>query len=209
MSKKIAAIVTAALSVTGVVMAAASPALAGGGVIPLEDVAPILSTTQTTADLPPTYIDLHVLGDIDPASVRAIGHDEVADYWVGQSTANDICLITAIRGGNEVAGSSCRSLVEFNQFGLAMITGEDASDPKRSAEAYYLPGDVTLSDVGATESNGSNLRVAEGANSSQPMDGLAAGRPGTLDLEARDVERSNGSTFHFKPLSIPTNGFTK
>lgn len=183
----------ALVGAAGLVLAASTPALAGTGTTPIEDVVPIFSLTQTAADVPPSNVNLEALGDIDPESVRAVGSDDVASYWVGQSADEDICLITYIPGGNEVAGSSCRSIPEFNQWGLGMIMGEDTADPSRSAEAYYLPSDISVAAIGASDQSGARVAASN----------FTSGRPGALNLSPEDVTRSDGSTFHFQPLSLP------
>jgi hypothetical protein len=196
MFKKITIVTVTVAAAAGLALAASTPALAGTGAMPIADVVPALKVAQTQADVPPSIVDLEALGNIDPASLRAVGSDDVASYWVGQSSTTDICLITYIRGGNEVSGSSCRSIPDFQQFGLAMITGEDTSDPTRSAEAYYLPADISVDSVGATEHTATNARST--------TSNFTAGRPGALDLSVADVPRGDGSTFHFQPLTLPS-----
>lgn len=187
---------TATIGATAILaLTAATPAWSANTTA-ISEVAPILATAQTASDLPPAVVDLGALGGIDADTVRSLGSDEIASYWIGQTSNSDICLITHIRGGNEVASSSCRTIPEFNLMGLGLITGEGTDDPSRSAEAYYLPSDISLSEIGApVQAEVSGRASTDGA--------FTSGRPGSLDLDEADVKRADGSTFRFQPLSLP------
>ena len=200
---KLTAVFVGSTLVLGSALVGSAPAFAASGATALGDVAPELARPQTPADLPPAAVDLQRLGGIKADTVRSVGHDDVADYWIGQSSATDICLITAVRGGNEVAGSSCRSLAEFNRFGLAMITGEDVGRSDRAAEAYYLPADISTSSISAAPSTRITSLNTRGLPATD--ENLAAGRPEKLSLHAREIARGDGSTFHFEPLAMPSD----
>lgn len=169
--------------------AIASPAIASS-TKPIEQVLPALSAGYVSADAIPEVVDLETFGVLDE-DVRAVGSDEVADYWIARQGSENVCLIIYIRGGNEVSSASCTTIADFNLSGLSLVTGEDRSAPDRSSEAYYLPADVATSEIpGET-----NMRRSAGSDTQ-----LIAGRPGELGLNSSIVSRDDGSEFKFVPL---------
>lgn len=194
MNKTIAVTIATAAALS---LGASTPAWAElPGTTAVGDVIPALATAQASNDMVPDGIDLVALGDINPDSVRSLGSDDLASYWIGQSVNGDVCLISYIPSGNEVAGSSCAGLPAFQQSGLAMITGEDVRDPSRSTEAYYLPDGVDVSDLGSSRILNARVRPDGPSN-------FVSGRPGSLELHAVKFQRPDGTTFRFTPLTLP------
>lgn len=182
--------VAGAVAVAGLVSAAiGSPAMASS-VKSVDQVLPALSTQYDAGDVVPEVVNLELFG-ILPEDVRAVGSDDVADYWVASQGNDSVCLIVHIRGGNEVSSASCTTVADFNISGLSLVIGENRANPERSSEAYYLPADVESSEVVGVEALGRNA-----AKTSQ----LIAGRPGALGLEPSTVSRSDGTEFTFNPL---------
>ncbi|POX67120.1 hypothetical protein C3481_02330 [Microbacterium sp. Ru50] len=149
---------------------------------------PAFERTQTPDDRVPSTVDLFALGIYDDSSVRALGSDEDADYWVARSGSSDICLITYIAGGNEIAASTCVSASSFYESGLGIAAGDALPGFEKTAEGYLFPADVKLSE--ATDRS-STMR----ASATEPTFLLAdeAAEPATF-------EREDGSLFEFAPI---------
>jgi len=193
--KKITTIGAVALT-AGCFLAASSPAWSATGTS-VDELIPVLSVPQTAADIAPASLDLEALGGIQADTVRYLGDDEVGQYWIGQTSNMDVCLITHVPGGYETSASNCATIATFNQYGLGILAGEDLNDPTRSVEAYYFPADIADSFVGS-DRDVASLR-SRSANDVRDSD-LVAGPSGSLHMERENVERPDGSSFHFQPL---------
>jgi len=180
-----------------IALSAAVPATAGNSsAVGLEDMLPVLAVPQDDTDRMPHGIDLADLGGVSKDSVRAIGSDEAARYWVGRSGTSEVCLILQVAADSEMAASTCAPITEFYRNGLRLVAGKSADDPSSSAEAYLLPADIDLAAIGAPEARATARSVASSPN-------LVSGRPDQLeDLERVEVRREDGSTFYFNPISF-------
>lgn len=153
---------------------------------------PALSKQQTKGDLPTEAVDLSIHG-VDEESIRYLGADDVAKYWVAQSVSAEVCLVMHIPG-IEVSASSCAPITDFYRSGIGLKAGQSVDDPANSAEAYLLPSGISVSSILAEWDStdlillGENLVTVTSGTSLQPV----------------TVARNHGSDFYFSPLS--TNG---
>lgn len=192
MRKTLAVLITtsAALSVAAVVLPVATAAPGAT----LAESLPLAVTTQTEQDKTPDAIELSDL-QVAPDSIRRIGSDGVADYWVGTNEANEVCLVAHIPHDQWVAGSTCVSIIDFYRSGVGLGLEKLAIDQPTSIEAYLLPADIAYSEIGLRERDGvDSLRTEYQANlvSVEPYSSHA-----DLNLE---LERENGVRFLFVPL---------
>lgn len=176
-------------------VATALPAAADGSSVNVEEMLPMLATPQTALDLVPKEVTLDSLGEIDADSVRAIGSDGVADYWVARSGTSQVCLILYIPGGNEVSASTCASLAHFYRAGMGLIAGESMTDPSRSTEVYLLPADINPSDLLVRMDSSPLPKISANLLSMRPSNSL---RPA-------DLSRMDGSIFNFNPITLQAN----
>lgn len=182
---------TVVASAACLLLAATAMPAAASSSKPVEDVIPALAAPQTAADAAPSIIDLEAL-DVEASALRSLGSDEVADYWVARSGNENVCLVAHVRGGNEVASSACVSIADFYQSGLGIVTGESRDTPDRATEAYLIPADVNVDLV----PHSGEARLSESASSQ-----FVATRPGSVDFTQTKIERTDGSTFVFSPIS--------
>jgi hypothetical protein len=170
-----------------VIPAAASPS------VPVDEAIPALaSPPQTEADAAPSVVNLDALG-VEASELRSLGSDEVADYWVARSGTEDVCLVAHIRGGNDVASSACVSIGDFYQSGIGLVTGESQDAPDRSTEAYLIPADVDAT---------LDPHLDEALQAMTAEAQFVAVRPGSIDFTRAEIERADGSTFVFTPISL-------
>lgn len=159
----------------------------------VEDLIPALATPQLESDRAPDGLDLAALGGIDEDSLRSLGSDGAGDYWVGRAGGAEVCLVTRLAVDQELAASTCAPITEFYRNGLSLIAALSAEDPALAAEAYLVPSDI---DTTAPEQG-------LGSRSAGTESNLISGRPDQLaNLEAFEVERADGSSFHFAPISL-------
>lgn len=77
-----------------VALSTALPATARGGPqTSLEEMLPVLATSQGPSDRIPAAVDLAELGNPSPSSTRFLGSDGTADYWVARIGGSQVCLI--------------------------------------------------------------------------------------------------------------------
>lgn len=179
-----------------IALATAVPATAGSSAaVSLDKMIPALAAPQTDADHVPADVDLSGLGGVDEATVRSLGSDEAAHYWIGRAGTSEVCLIMQLMADSEVAASTCTELAHFYRAGMSLLAGKGAQEPESTAEAYLIPADVVV----PTESAASRAAGAQGASASPQF---ISGRPDQLrDLEQFEVRRDDGSIFRFTPLS--------
>lgn len=172
----------------------AVPAVAtSGGSVSVEDLIPALAAPQVEADRAPDGLDLTALGGIDEDSLRSLGSDEAGEYWVGRAGGAQVCLVTRLAVDQELAASSCAPITEFYRNGLSLVAAVSAEDPGLAAEAYLLPSDIDTASLGQG--------LARRSVASEPS--FISGRSDQLEaLEAFEVDRADGSSFHFAPISL-------
>lgn len=170
----------------------ASSSALGDAHLSVEQLIPQLDVAQTVADKVPDVVDLSALGAIDFDSIRSLGTDGVANYWVGRVGTSQLCLIMHIPNGYEVSAAACGEISDFHQQGIGLRAGESVNESERSAEAYLLPSDVQPSAIVAKY----KLELREGTNA-----GLLAVTPGSLSAETITIPRMGSSDFSFVPLS--------
>lgn len=154
----------------------------------IESLIPAFERAQTPADRVPSTVDLFALGIYDDSTVRALGSDESADYWVARSGSSDVCLITHIAGGNEIAASTCVGVSSFYEAGLGIAAGDELPGHEKTAEGYLLPADVNL---GRATDRTSGIR-----SSAADPNFLIADEA----MEPATFEREDGSLFEFAPI---------
>lgn len=178
----------------GATLVGASILLPGAAVPPdstPEEFIPVLFSEQSKEDAIPSLLNASEL-DIELKSVRLVGADDVATYWVGTSPTKDLCLVAYIQAEEWVAGSSCVPITDFYQSGLGLGL-EGASG---STEAYLLPEDVAPSAVGLAQGGDAARKQAEfQAN-------LVTVSLDTAPPAATDFIRPNGVGFQFVPLRM-------
>jgi hypothetical protein len=168
----------------------AAPAAQAQSAVSLAELVPALSAPQTAADQVPAVVDLEALGVTDTSTVRALGSEGDASYWVARSGAEDICLIVHIAGGDEIGASSCGPVTSFASTGMGLMAGADPTIEESTAEGYLLPADVQIPGEA-----GVSARSADPSSSAN----LLIVAPGD-EVEAFETERADGSTFTFNPL---------
>ncbi|WP_422770228.1 hypothetical protein ACN28C_26420 [Plantactinospora sp. WMMC1484] len=180
-----------------VVTSAALPATANEKV-GVEEMLPVLGAPQVPGDRIPGGIDLDAIGGVRPETVRRLGSDDVAEYWVGRLGSSSTCLILHIAGGSEVTAAACGSITDFYNKGLALQAGESRNNPTRSAHAYLLPADVDATALSPMLTKVSSASDSTGPNllSRQPQD--------AAPLQPTDLKRDKGNIFTFRPLSNVT-----
>lgn len=161
----------------------------------VEVVLPMLALSRTAADSVPKAVDLDNLGGIDEATVRSLGSDGTARYWVARAGRSGVCLIAHIPGGNEISASTCGTISDFNRRGLAIIAGQSRSDLNTSVEAYLLPSDVDVTAIASS----SMLRKSSD-NPAHPA--LLTVNPQDPRLQAAEVPREHGDPFQFRPIQL-------
>ncbi|MFV2010477.1 MULTISPECIES: hypothetical protein [unclassified Micromonospora] len=178
------------------VISTALPALAQDAPrVEVERMLPILALPQSVQDRVPEDVDLGHLGNVSRESVRFLGEDDIADYWVGRSGNTQVCLIVKISGGNGVSASACASVTDFYRTGLGLGAGESVNGSEGSIEAYLLPADIDPIDLGAA-------RHMKQAWQGRPDAHLLTVRPQVgSNWKGSEVERDNGISFRFTPIS--------
>lgn len=164
-----------------------------GSAVTLEDMAPALPEPQSKQDQLPSIVDLEALGNISSESIRFAGDDDTAQYWIGKGEAAEIWLIMHIPE-NGISASTCAQATDFYSSGLALAAGESRTDPSSSAEAYLLPADINLADMGALAANRKSAEV-DGVN-------LITVPFQSHDIPSSEVDRKDGSTFYFVPILV-------
>lgn len=159
------------------------------------EVLPMLAMPQTAADSVPEVVRLDELGGVDETTVRSLGSDGTADYWVARAGQSGVCLVAHIPGGNEISASTCGTIADFNRRGLAIIAGQSRSDLSTSVEAYLLPSDV---DVSAIASGGMVMK----SSGSATHRALLTVNPQDPRLQAAEVPRQHGDPFQFTPIQL-------
>ncbi|QKW15621.1 hypothetical protein [Verrucosispora sp. NA02020] len=179
-----------------IVLSTALPAIAGDDSrTSIEEMLPVLAVQQSVQDRVPASVELDKLGNVSQESVRYLGRDDVANYWVGRAGTSQVCLILQISGGNEVSASTCTYVTDFYKKGLGLVAGGDG----QTAEAYLLPADIDPTELGAESYDPRQKgRVVPGANL------LTVRSKATSGWKGSEVRRSDGSSFRFSP--IPSEG---
>lgn len=178
-----------------VLSAAFSTAASGKPRVDVEEMLPILGASQTAHDRIPDGIDLDAIGGVRPETVRRLGIDDTAEYWVGRAGSARVCLILHISGGAEVTAATCGLITDFYKRGLALQAGENWKDPERSARVYLLPADVDAAKLSPmltkipSTSDGAEVNLL----SEQPQ--------GSSLLRPTDLPRDNEGVFRFTPLA--------
>ncbi|WP_217616765.1 hypothetical protein [Cellulomonas sp. GbtcB1] len=177
-----------------IALGTAVPAVAASAnAMSVEDLIPALAAPQHESDRAPGGLDLVALGGIDEDSLRSLGGDEAGEYWVGRAGGAEVCLVTRLAADPELAASTCTPITEFYRKGLALVAALGAEDPTLAAEAYLLPSDIGAEPL--------DLGLASRSTDTEPN--LISGRPDHLEtLEAFEVHRADGSSFHFAPISL-------
>lgn len=131
-----------------------SPSIASGGErATIEDMVPVLSESQSRADIEHT-MSLDQLGEIDPRSTRLIGSDTYARYWVGKSADFDICiLIELLDPSYATSASTCATTFEFWTRGLSLAVLEGSGGSDSAAEAYLVPRNIDRAALGFAEND--------------------------------------------------------
>lgn len=192
MRKTLTVLITASAALS--VAAAALPAATAAPGATLDESLPLATTTQSQQDRTPDIIELSDL-QVAPDSIRRVGSDGIADYWVGSNEGNEVCLIAHIPKDNWVAGSTCVSIIDFYRSGVGLGLEKSNLDQPISIEAYLLPADITQTEIGLRERDGvgsTNRDYRANLVSVEPSNSLA-----DLTLE---IERENGVRFQFVPL---------
>lgn len=161
--------------------------------VQINEMVPAFAESQTEADKVPNTVNLGALGDIDEGTTRSLGSDDAAEYWVARSGPSDICLVMYLGGENELSSSVCGPIADFYRTGLGLRSGVDVNDPATSAEAYFLPADVALTDIAPDN-------ISLKSNESAPSASLLTVQPENTDLKPVKVPRADGSYFSFTPL---------
>lgn len=173
----------------------------------VEDVLAVLNEPKAEYDNLPDGVDHAALGGIAPDSVRYLGQDALARYWVGVAHDSAVCLVTVIPDGNQIAASACASFPEFYEKGIGVVAGESREAGDRSTEAYLLPDDapdVAAAHTGSVKPSG-GLSAADGSTVAGGRAGsayLVTGRPGALGVESGNFDRPNGIPFRFETVNI-------
>lgn len=202
-TKRLAMVITSA-TVGVLAVSIALPAAAAERSIGPSDMVPRLADLQVSSDVLPPEIDLSLIGDVDPASTRLLGHEGAATYWVGMNDNSSLCLISALEGGNGVYASSCSTLDQFYKQGSALRL-EDGSTSE-SGEAYLLPDDVDSSAI--TEGAAQRLTASadqgdvSGIVVDPDVNVVLPGASGFSSGEEWELPRSGNvsSSFTFRPL---------
>lgn len=183
---------TAALVVTF----AAIPATADEAPrVDVEDMLPVLGEPQTAHDHLPTEFPLDAFGGVRPETVRSLGADDKAEYWLGRAGSSNICLMLHIPGGAEITAATCGSITDFYKGGLALEAGAKRQSPNSSAQAYLLPSNVDAAALGSMLT-----KVSSGS------DGIRANlltrqSSDTTPVRPADLKRGSGEVFTFNPLT--------
>lgn len=178
-------------------LAAVAPATAGSSsAVSLEEMLPILAKAQSSSDHVPDSIDLDALGNISEDTIRFLGSDHAGSYWVGTTASDDVCLVMQTAADPDMAASSCVPIGSFYRDGLRLMAGQGMDQPETNAEAYLFPSDINLP---SSDSPVSSARSAGGSGDSASFISGAAGE--LDDLDAFEVSRDDGTTFHFAPIS--------
>ncbi len=170
--------------------ALAAPAAQAHSAVSLAELVPALSAPQTAADQVPAVVDLEALGVTETSTVRALGSEDGASYWVARSGAEDICLIVHIAGGDEIGASSCGPVTSFARTGMGLMAGADPSIEEGMAEGYLLPADVQVPGEAGVSARSTNPSSSANLLIVTPED----------EVEAFETERADGTTFTFNPL---------
>ncbi|WP_133434219.1 hypothetical protein [Aeromicrobium phragmitis] len=157
----------------------------------LEDLLPVLAAPQTAGDRVPEGVDLATLGALEPDSVRRVeGRDSDAQYWVGTTASNEVCLILHLPENDGATASSCAPVSSFDERGVPIrVSGTGGS-----AEAYLLPADVDTSTLPPALIEVTGPAGAVGATLVSPRPGAAG------SLQPTQLERRGGDSFAFVPL---------
>lgn len=166
----------------GVLSAAPSMASSSSGT-PLDQLIPELAVAQTSNDALPDNMKLEDLGPIDATSLRHLGEDELAEYWVGRSGSTQVCLIITLRDYPGVGASACGEATDFYNQGIALSTG----NAEIKSEAYLLPADVPIGELTNAKSLSSGVGLLVAGSASIPTDSV-------------EIIRPSGQTFTFSPL---------
>lgn len=173
----------------------ANPALAAGdSLVDVEEMLPVLGQPPTANDRLPEGIDPGELGDIRQSTVRSLGSDGTAEYWVARAGSSNLCLILNIPGGAEVSASACGPITSFYRTGIALGAGESPDRPERSVVAYLLPSDVEMAKLTPL------LPSIESSTYNARSNMLSMPWHGETMLPEVELPRSNGEIFNFVPL---------
>jgi hypothetical protein len=178
-----------------VALATALPAIAeDGSRTSVEEMLPILASQQSASDRVPESVGISALGDISEESVRSLGGDGVANYWVARAGTSEVCLILEIPE-EKISASSCGSIADFYHHGISLAAGPSVDDPSSSTEAYLLPADIESSDIGVSKLHTEKQAMGLGA-------GLVTSRPQESPVRLSEVIRDDGSVFEFAPVTL-------
>jgi hypothetical protein len=112
----------------------------------------ILGQPATAADALPSHLveGEQALHGLEYSTTRSLGQDESGiAYWVGVSTSNELCLITALPGDLQLTGMTCATADDFETRAL----GGQTADKDHAVAAYLLP------DSFVNEAKGENLNA--------------------------------------------------
>jgi hypothetical protein len=110
-------------------------------------VVPALGKEQTKSDVPPASVslDLHGPTGIDPTSVRLLGSDDRATYWVALDHNGSTCLIALL--SDDTSGGSCNTIGLIKANGLGLAVSGNPFEGVKGVEAHLLPMGADLTTV--------------------------------------------------------------
>ncbi|MFT0846582.1 hypothetical protein VR010_02370 [Actinomycetaceae bacterium L2_0104] len=167
------------------------------GATSIDEMIPVLIRTQSAQDLPPENLPLDSIADLQRSSLRSLGSDGIADYWVARAGTSEVCLILSIPGEDAMSASTCTPLTSFYERGLSLSAGASVDDPSTAVEAYLLPADIQQEDLDISGTQ-SDLQRNEAALEIS----LLSVVPGQSGLTPTVIERENGPDFSFDPLVL-------
>ncbi len=136
---------------------------------------------------------------------RKLGSNDVADYWVGATKDNDLCLMVSLRDDTDNSAAVCTDGDGFLENGLSVSVSAGSGEDAVSADAYLLPADVEVKPLRehladyvqpVDEPEGMTEERAELVGEMN----LIPVRPGTQTTSTLELKRADGGTFTFVPL---------
>lgn len=133
----------------------ALPASADGRV-DIEQLVPAFGLVQTDEDLRLRHINPEAFDELDASSVRWIGKEASSEYWVARQ-GSLICLVKHVENGEGAVAMSCSEPTDFDAQGLPIRV---SVGNRSAAEAYLLPADIEVSQLGIKAANQGGSHVA-------------------------------------------------
>lgn len=163
----------------------------------VDEILPVSAVPQTEQDRAAEHLDFDLdRHGLSSESLRWLGTDGLAEYWVAVENKRDVCLLAYIPGDDWVAASTCTSLADFYRSGLGLGLRQDQNDPAQALEAYLLPRDIDPEQLGLSQ------RADLGAGSlGEFRASLVSVSPLDSELTTAEVTRDNGVVFQFTPLT--------